>query len=242
MVDEIKQENVWAEYNTQPVLAPLLSRALVERYPDKRLIKTDINRTLQTELEWSVADYIRGKEKGMSAAIIVMDNATSLPLAYIGSAEFANSQRAGYVDMTQAIRSPGSTLKPFIYGLGLDKGLIHSESLLFDVPQSFEGYKPKNFSEHFNGAVSVSQALGRSLNMPAVQVLNEVSPTYFYSKLTNAGLQLSLPQTAKPNLSLALGGGGANLQQLVGVFSSLGNQGMATELRLSADEPQKQLP
>ena len=242
LVDEIKQENVWAEYNTQPVLAPLLSRALVERYPDKRLIKTDINRTLQTELEWSVADYIRGKEKGMSAAIIVMDNATSLPLAYIGSAEFANSQRAGYVDMTQAIRSPGSTLKPFIYGLGLDKGLIHSESLLFDVPQSFEGYKPKNFSEHFNGAVSVSQALGRSLNMPAVQVLNEVSPTYFYSKLTNAGLQLSLPQTAKPNLSLALGGGGANLQQLVGVFSSLGNQGMATELRLSADEPQKQLP
>lgn len=241
-VADIKQEDVWAEYNTQPVLAPLLSRELINRFPKRRLIKSSIDRTLQTEIGWSVLDYIRGKEEGLSAALIVMDNETSLPLAYIGSADFANPERAGYVDMTQAIRSPGSTLKPFIYGLGLDLGLIHSESLLFDVPQSFGGYKPQNFSENFNGAVSVSQALGRSLNMPAVQVLNEISPTYFYSKLTNAGLKLSLPQTAEPNLSIALGGGGANLQQLVGLFSSLGNKGVSTKLRLHADEAKKELP
>lgn len=242
LVNEVKKEDVWAEYNTQPVLAPLLSRELVTRYPQQRLIKTDINRTLQTAVEMSVADYIKGKEKGMSASVIVMDNATSTPLVYIGSADFASPSRAGYVDMSRAIRSPGSTLKPFIYGLALDQGLIHSESLLFDVPQSFEGYKPKNYSEHFNGAVSVSQALGRSLNMPAVQVLNELSPKYFYTQLTNAGLALSLPKTASPNLSLALGGGGATLQQLVGVFSSLGNDGIATELRLNHKERQKKLP
>lgn len=242
LIDEIKQEDVWAEYNTQPVLAPLLSRELMSRYPDQRLIKTAIDRHLQTELELSVSDYIRDKESGLSAAVIVMDNATSMPLAYIGSAHFANPERAGYVDMTKATRSPGSTLKPFIYGLALDKGLIHSESLLFDVPQSFEGYKPKNFSENFNGAVSVSQSLGRSLNMPAVQVLSELSPEYFYIQLTNAGLKLSLPQSASPNLSLALGGGGATLQQLVGAFSSLGNEGVATELRLHHEEPQKVLP
>ncbi|ACV26485.1 penicillin-binding protein 1C [Kangiella koreensis] len=242
LIDEIKQEDVWAEYNTQPVLAPLLSRELMTRYPDQRLIKTAIDRNLQTELELSVSDYIRDKEDGLSAAVIVMDNATSMPLAYIGSADFANPDRAGYVDMTKATRSPGSTLKPFIYGLALDKGLIHSESLLFDVPQSFEGYKPKNFSEHFNGAVSVSQALGRSLNMPAVQVLNEVTPEYFYTQLTNAGLKLSLPQSASPNLSLALGGGGATLQQLVGTFSAVGNGGEATELRLHNEQPQKKLP
>lgn len=242
LIDEIKQEEVWAEYNTQPILAPLLSRELMSRYPQQRLIKTAIVRNLQTELELSVSDYIRGKEEGLSASVIVMDNATSMPLAYIGSADFANPERAGYVDMTKATRSPGSTLKPFIYGLALDKGLIHSESLLFDVPQSFEGYKPKNFSEHFNGAVSVSQALGRSLNMPAVQVLNEVSPEYFYTQLTNAGLKLSLPQSASPNLSLALGGGGATLRQLVGAFSALGNKGVATELRLTPEQPQKKLP
>lgn len=241
-IDEIKQEEVWAEYNTQPVLAPLLSRELMSRYPNQRLIKTAIDRNLQTELELSVSDYIRGKEKGLSAAVIVMDNAISMPLAYIGSADFANPERAGYVDMTKATRSPGSTLKPFIYGLALDKGLIHSESLLFDVPQSFDGYKPQNFSENFNGAVSVSQSLGRSLNMPAVQVLNELSPEYFYTQLTNAGLKLSLPETASPNLSLALGGGSATLQQLVGAFSALGNKGVATELRLAPDQPQKELP
>lgn len=241
-VNDIKQEDVWAEYHTQPILAPLLARELIQRYPKERLIQTSIDRTLQTEIDWAVSDYIQGKEEGMSAAVIVMDNETSMPLVYIGSADFGNEQRAGYVDMTQAIRSPGSTLKPFIYGLGLDRGLIHSESLLFDVPQSFDGYKPRNFSENFNGAVSVSQALGRSLNMPAVQVLNEVSPEYFYSKLTNAGLKLSLPETASPNLSLALGGGGASLQQLVGVFSSLGNGGVATKLRLSEAEPRLQLP
>ncbi|MHC9510305.1 penicillin-binding protein 1C [Kangiella sp. M94] len=242
LIDEIKQEEVWAQYNTQPILAPLLSRELMSRYPQQRLIKTAIDRNLQTELELSVSDYIRGKEEGLSAAVIVMDNVTSMPLAYIGSADFANPDRAGYVDMTKATRSPGSTLKPFIYGLALDKGLIHSESLLFDVPQSFEGYKPKNFSENFNGAVSVSQSLGRSLNMPAVQVLNELSPEYFYTQLTNAGLKLSLPEAATPNLSLALGGGSATLQQLVGAFSALGNKGVATELRLTPEQPQKKLP
>ncbi len=242
LIDEIKQEEVWAEYNTQPILAPLLSRELMNRYPQQRLIKTAIDRNLQTELELSVSDYIRGKEKGLSAAVIVMDNATSMPLAYIGSADFANLDRAGYVDMTKATRSPGSTLKPFIYGLALDKGLIHSESLLFDVPQSFDGYKPKNFSENFNGAVSVSQSLGRSLNMPAVQVLNELSPEYFYTQLTNAGLKLSLPEAASPNLSLALGGGSATLQQLVGAFSALGNKGVATELRLALYQPKRKLP
>ncbi|WP_223669110.1 penicillin-binding protein 1C [Kangiella shandongensis] len=242
VVNEIKQEDVWAEYNTQPFLAPLFSRELVNRYPHSRLVNTSIDRVLQTDIQLTVADYIRGKEQGLSAAVIVMDNASALPLAYIGSADFANAKRSGYVDMTQATRSPGSTLKPFIYGLALDQGLIHSESLLFDVPQSFEGYKPKNFSEHFNGAVSVSQALGRSLNMPAVQILNELSPKYFYAKLTNAGLKLSLPQSASPNLSLALGGGGANLQQLVGLFSSLGSEGHAVRLRLHSDEPYQKLP
>ncbi|GAA0197129.1 peptidoglycan glycosyltransferase PbpC [Kangiella japonica] len=242
LVDDIKQEDVWAEYNTQPVIAPLFSRELVTRYPQQRLIKSSIDRTLQAEIGWSVLDYIRSKEEGMSAAVIVMDNKTSLPLVYIGSADFANHERAGYVDMAQSLRSPGSTLKPFIYGLGVDQGLIHSESLLLDVPHSFAGYKPKNFNEHFNGAVSVSQALGRSLNMPVVQLLNELSPEYFYTKLTNAGLKLSLPPNAKPNLSIALGGGGANLQQLVGLFSALGNEGKATKLRLHPSETQRSYP
>ena len=126
--------------------------------------------------------------------------------------------------------------------MAIDQGLIHSESLLFDVPQSFNGYRPKNFTDSFNGAVSVSQALGRSLNMPAVQILNEISPESFYAKMKNAGLNILLPNQAKPNLTLALGGGGVNLQNLVGLFSSLGRKGSSANIRLSQDQELNDYP
>jgi penicillin-binding protein 1C len=126
--------------------------------------------------------------------------------------------------------------------MAIDEGIIHSESLLFDVPQSFNGYRPKNFTDAFIGPVSVSQALGRSLNMPAVQVLNEISPESFYANMKNSGLDIKLPNQAKPNLSLALGGGGASLEQLVGVFSSLGREGKSGEVNFLSSQKTKEYP
>ncbi len=231
-IKEAKQEEIWAQYNTHPMIAPLLTRRLIKTHPNQTVIKSTIDIALQTDLELLIKQYSATMPEKISVALLVMDNKSASALAYIGSADFLNNERAGHVDMVQAIRSPGSTLKPFIYGLAIDQGLIHSESLLFDVPQSYSGYRPKNFTNHFNGPVSVSQALGRSLNMPAVQVLNVLSPQLFYARLKNAGLNMHLPSNAKPNLSIALGGGGVKLEELVGLFSSLGRAGKAVKAKM----------
>jgi len=233
VISEAMQEEVWAQYNTRPMIAPLLSRRLIKKFPQQQVIKSTIDLGLQTELEILVKNYILSKSDKMSAALLLVENDSMATRVYIGSVDFLSQNRAGHVDMIQAIRSPGSTLKPFIYAMAIDQGLIHSHSLLFDVPQSFSGYRPKNFSSSFHGAVSVSQALGRSLNMPAVQLLNEVTAESFYAHMKNSGLDMQLPNKAKPNLSLALGGGGVNMQQLVGTFSSLGRKGKSADVRLS---------
>lgn len=230
-VQEARQEPVYAQYKTQPMTAALLARELRGQYPDRALIQTTIDRDLQTELEWLAKDYAENSGEAMSVAVMVVDNESMAVTAYLGSADFFSDSRAGQVDMIQAVRSPGSTLKPFIYGLALDQGLIHSQSLLFDVPTSFDGYRPHNFSEYFSGPVSASEALLRSLNMPAVQLLDAIGPEPFYAAMHNAGLNLKLPGRAQPNLSMALGGGGVNMAELMQVFSALGREGQAGFLR-----------
>ncbi|MCF6319589.1 MAG: penicillin-binding protein 1C [Proteobacteria bacterium] len=240
LIAETMGEEVWAEYNTRPMIAPLLTRRLVKKLPNNQVIKSTIDISLQTELERLVKNYVLSKSEKMSAALLLVENDSMATRVYIGSSNFLSQSRAGHVDMVQAIRSPGSTLKPFIYSMAIDQGLIHSQSLLFDVPQSFSGYRPKNFSSSFHGAVSVSQALGRSLNMPVVQLLDEVTAESFYAQMKNSGLDLQLPNTAKPNLSLALGGGGVTMQQLVGIFSSLGRQGKSADIRLTVNDKLKQ--
>lgn len=236
-VAEAKQEAVWATYNTSPMKAPLLAQRLRSQYPDQALIKSTLDRSLQTALEGMLKDHIRQQGEQVSAAILVVDNQDMSALAYLGSADYLNTSRQGFVDMIKATRSPGSTLKPFIYGMALDEGLIHAQSLLFDVPQSFAGYRPRNFTDQFSGPVSMTQALTRSLNMPAVQVLDQLSPEAFYVGMKNAGLDIHLPAKAQPNLSLALGGGGVSMEQLVGVFAALGRGGQAGQLRLTASDP-----
>lgn len=136
----------------------------------------------------------------------------------------------------RAQRSPGSTLKPFIYGLALDEGLIHSESLLLDVPLDFQDYRPQNFDLHFSGPVPASVALKRSLNLPAVQLLDRVSPARFAARLEHAGLRLAMPAGGAPNLSLALGGGATTLEALVGAHSALPQAGLSLRPRLLREE------
>ncbi|WYX22342.1 penicillin-binding transpeptidase domain-containing protein [Achromobacter xylosoxidans] len=135
-----------------------------------------------------------------------MDNDTLEVKAYAGSADFSDDSRYAHVDMVRGVRSPGSTLKPFLYAQALDDGLIHSESLLIDAPLSFGGYAPGNFQASFSGPVSVAQALQRSLNVPAVDLLDRVGPTRFASVMLTGGVWLRLPAGAEPNLSLILAG------------------------------------
>jgi len=141
------------------------------------------------------------------------------------------------VDMVQAWRSPGSTLKPFLYTMALDDGLIHSESLLVDAPQSFGSYRPGNFDMAFNGPVSAASALRLSLNVPSVDLLQRVGAARFAARLSHAGIQLRFPPGSSPNLSLILGGTGARLEDLVGAFAALNRNGIAGRVRYTGDEP-----
>ncbi|TXJ00855.1 MAG: penicillin-binding protein 1C, partial [Aquabacterium sp.] len=148
-----------------------------------------------------------------------------------------DDKRFGHVDMIQSVRSPGSTLKPFLYGMTLDAGLIHSESLLQDVPRRYGDYRPGNFSAGFTGPVSASEALASSLNLPAVQLLEAYGPKRFAGELHGAGLPLQLPAGAQPNLALILGGAGVRLEQLLGAYAALGREGKAARIRLQPQQP-----
>jgi penicillin-binding protein 1C len=150
--------------------------------------------------------------------------------AYVGSADFNDNTRFGHIDMVAAVRSPGSTLKPFIYALAIDEGIIHSESLLIDAPR-LSDYSPTNFNASFSGAVSASQSLERSLNLPAVQLIEAYGPKRFAAKLANAGINLKFPQAAEPNLATILGGVGISLDSLVSAYSVFAKGGQTSPLR-----------
>jgi penicillin-binding protein 1C len=186
-------------------------------------------------MEARVSTYLAHLPERTSAALLLVDNANSEALAYVGSGAFGDEARLGHVDMVRALRSPGSTLKPFLYGLALDDGLIDSESLLVDAPQSFGGYRPANFNDAFNGPIGAAQALRLSLNVPAVDLLDRIGPARFMARLANGGVDLQLPRGADPNLSIILGGAGARLEDLVGAYTAFNRRGVATRVRLTPD-------
>ncbi|NQY34633.1 MAG: penicillin-binding protein 1C [Alteromonadaceae bacterium] len=230
VVDDAMLEQVYS-FNFRPKqLAPLLSRRLLTYSNGQSVVKSTINSELQQGIQDVLASYMNNLLKQSSAAILVVDNKTSAVKAYIGTADFANVNRYGYVDMVKAIRSPGSTLKPFLYGLAMDEGLIHSHSLLADVPRNWGAYRPSNFSGAFSGPVSAHDALQRSLNMPAVDLLERYGVNRFVARLQNAGLPLSIPDN-NPNLAVILGGTGTSLEQLVQTYAAFANQGKTTKLR-----------
>lgn len=224
-------EAVWREGRIEPVLArarftpmeaPLFARLAAASQPGA-LVHTTIDGDLQRWLEGRVESYIRRFPEQTSAALLLVDNRTMAVRAYVGSAEYGNLRRHGYLDMVQAIRSPGSTLKPFIYGLALDEGLVHSASLLSDAPRLGTDYRPANFTGAFQGPVTLTRALQQSLNVPAVQVLEALGPDKLVSRLDNAGVRLALSD--KPNPAIALGAAGIRLEQLVALYSALTRQG-----------------
>ncbi|PZO09008.1 MAG: penicillin-binding protein 1C [Lysobacteraceae bacterium] len=236
-VDDARIEPVVARRLQPPMSAPLLAQRLRAANPGRSRIRSTLDASLQRVLEQRLAGYFSQLPERTSAALLVVDNVTLEARAYVGSLKFGDAARLGHVDMVRATRSPGSTLKPFLYGLALDDGLVHSESLLVDAPQSFGDYRPANFDPAFNGPVSVAQALRLSLNVPAVDMLDRVGPERFTARMAHAGVQLRLPRGAKPNLSIILGGTGTRLEELVGAYRALNADGLAGQVRYAAGAP-----
>lgn len=218
-------------------LAPLAGEHARRLRPGQSVIHTTLDRNLQARVARLVEQHSWRLHPSTSIAVLVLHNPSAELRAYQGTAMYGDRQRAGYVDMTQAWRSPGSTLKPLLYGLALDEGLIHSHSLLLDVPRSFGGYRPGNFQASYRGPVTAAEALARSLNIPAVEVLERYGASRFHARLEHGGLPIQLPLQAEPNLSLILGGGAVRLYDLVGIYRALGHEGLAARPRLLPEQP-----
>jgi penicillin-binding protein 1C len=212
------------------MLAPHLAESEVARLPDRRVHRLTLDREAQAALERLAREHTEALGSRLSSAVLAIDHTTGDILAYVGSADYFDTGRLGAIDMVQAVRSPGSTLKPIIYGLAFEAGRAHPETLIEDRPTRFGTYNPKNFDQGFRGTVTMREALGLSLNIPAVQVLAEVGPARLNGRLRRAGLRTELPAGAQPTLAIALGGIGLRLHDLAKLYAGLASGGRALEL------------
>src|SRR3989442_8951091 len=229
-IERAQHEPVPNGRRPMPILAPHAADAAVAAAPERSVHRLTIEATLQRNLEELARERARALGPDMSVAILAVDHATGEVLARVASADYFDASRAGQVDMTQALRSPGSTLKPFIYGLGFEDGLIHPETLIEDRPVRYGGYAPENFDLTFQGTVTVRRALQLSLNVPAVAVLDKVGASRFTARLGQAGGSLVLPKGEAPGLAMGLGGVGVKLADLVMLYSGLARLGSTMPL------------
>ncbi len=218
-----------------PVLAAHLAERLVRRnrgpHQKVNLVETTtISRPLQEQLETLARDRATSLGGGVSVAIVAVDNATGEVRAHVGGVGFFDKARAGQIDLAQALRSPGSTLKPFIYGLAFEDGLAHPETLVDDRPIRFGVYRPENFDDAFQGTVTMRRALQQSLNVPAVMLLSALGPHRLIARMRNAGVVPHLPVDAAPGLAVGLGGAGLKLTDLATLYLALARDGEALPL------------
>jgi penicillin-binding protein 1C len=220
-----------------PMLAPHSADQAIVSVKEKSVIALTLDSSLQKSLETLARDRAIALGPNISVAILAVDNASGDVLAHVGSPDYFDERRAGQVDMTRAVRSPGSTLKPFIYGLAFEDGFVHPESLIDDRPIRFGSYAPENFDMTFQGTVPVRKALQMSLNVPAVALLDRVGASRLSSRLKQAGTELVLPKDEAPGLAMGLGGVGITLQDLVQLYCGLARLGNTRPLREIASLP-----
>lgn len=235
-VAEALAEEVPTERVPWPLLAPHLTDRLNRQQPMASLIRTTVDGSLQRALE----DLAKGQAASLPApaslALMVVDNKAAAIVAAVGSADYDDAGRLGAIDMTRAIRSPGSTLKPFLYGLAFDAGILRPRTLIADVSMRFGDYAPKNFDQAFHGELTAAEALQRSLNVPAVLILDRLGPARVATALERSGVALRFPKAAAsdrawPGLPLALGGVGTTLEDVTMLYAGLANGGLVRPLR-----------
>src|SRR5437773_1736826 len=207
-------------------LAPHFVQQVVAAEKGRDEIVTTLDLAKQQVIERRITDYVRAnRSRGIqNAAALLIDVRTMDVLAQVGSADFFNVEIQGQVDGTRSPRSPGSTLKPFVYAVALDQGLIHPLSILADAPHSFGEYNPENFDHEFLGPIRACDALARSRNIPAVSLAAQLSHPTLYEFLRNAGVRLPGPSSFY-GLALPLGGAEVSMQELVCLYAALANGG-----------------
>jgi penicillin-binding protein 1C len=214
------------------LLAPHFVQSVLATKSRAPEIRTTLDLSLQQILERRVTDYIaQHRQRGIeNASALLIDFQTMEVLADVGSANFWNKEIQGQVDGTRRPRSPGSTLKPFVYALALDQGRIHPLTLLKDAPHSFGDYNPENFDREFLGPIRAADALARSRNVPAVTLASELAHPNLYEFLRAADVRLPQPESYY-GLSLPLGGAEVTMEDLVRLYATLANGGKLQPLR-----------
>ncbi|TWF50122.1 penicillin-binding protein 1C [Neorhizobium alkalisoli] len=213
-----------------PAYAPHLAEAAIRKQPKLERYQTTLRRSVQQGLEQVARDAASRLSPKVSVAMVMADAATGAIIGEVGSADYFDASRSGWIDMTRVFRSPGSTLKPFIYGLAFEQGLVSQETIIEDRPADFFGYRPKNFDMSYQGDVTVRQALQLSLNVPAVRLLDAVGPARLMIRFRRAEVKPVLPPNEAPGLAIGLGGLGITLKDLVQAYAALANRGQPVRL------------
>ena len=231
-----------ATRHIMPQLAAHTADRLRRATPAQGIYKTTLNREIQQKMEAVLRDAVSSLGPDLSVALVLADGASGDILAEVGSPDYVSAPRSGWIDMTRKQRSPGSALKPFIYGLAFEEGLIRAQTLITDSPIDFSGYRPKNFDMGYQGDVSIHDALLMSLNVPAVALLDAVGPARLMERLKRGNVAVKLPEGSDVGLAIGLGGLGISLKDLTQLYTAFVNSGRAQALRDVPEERQSSLP
>jgi penicillin-binding protein 1C len=224
-----------------PAIAPHMADRVLAEEPGVQRHQVTLDKTLQTKLEQLAREVVAQQGARLQVALVVADHASGEVLASVGSAAFQADQRAGFIDMTLGIRSPGSTLKPLIYGLAFDQGLAHPETLIEDRPTDFNGYRPQNFDRQYRGTIRIREALQQSLNIPVVMLTDAMGPAKLLAALDKAGVKYQLPG-GTAGLAIALGGIGVRLEDMVQLYAMIARGGVSLPLthQIKGERPEGQ--
>jgi penicillin-binding protein 1C len=240
--ENAKTETLPTLRQSLPVIAAHATEWAIADRPNQRVQKLTIDAKLQLQMEQLAKERASAIGPEVSAAIVVVDHATGAIRASVGGVDYFSKTRAGALDLTKALRSPGSALKPLIYALAFENGIAHPETMLEDRPQRYGLYAPENFDLTFQGMVTARKALQHSLNVPAVDLLSALGPQRFLTRLREAGAYVALPKDGSvPGLAVGLGGLGISLQDMTRIYAALANGGESLPLSLRQEQAVKDL-
>jgi penicillin-binding protein 1C len=226
-IEDALQEPLTAQRGTVPRFIPHLAYKLKQQHGTD-IIHTNIRMNEQMKIEKLVEDYVRtlSLKNIHNASVVVVDNQTHEIISYAGSANFYDTTDGGQVNGAAAIRQPGSTLKPLLYGLCFDEGLLTPKMMMTDVAINYAGYAPENYDRNFNGYVTAEFSLENSLNIPAVKGLRMLGKDRFVTELMKCDFKQVKKDRQKLGLSMILGGCGTTLEELTGLYSAFANEGV----------------
>jgi penicillin-binding protein 1C len=230
--DRALVEIVPRERRPFPALAAHAAEAAIRERPDQSVHKLALDADWQGQLEALARERAEAIGPKLAVAIVVVEHATGAVRAMVGGGDYFAEERAGSLDLTQALRSPGSALKPFIYAMAFEEGIAHPATILDDRPHRFGLYAPENFDQSFQGQVSAAKALQMSLNVPAIDLLAALGVNRFTARLRAAGAGLVLPPDSAPGLAIGLGGAGITLRDLTRLYAGLAAGGELSSLRI----------